>query len=79
MKKALFEYGCRAIPFFAGNSTGAFADYFQGKIAWNDGAHIRVRCLKTGDMVKFNCQLPGQRIQHLKLSDRLVMALTYDG
>ena len=79
VKKASFKYTSReAEAFFGGNSTGVFADYFQGKIAWNDGPNIRVLCLRTGKRMKLRCGRT-QRVLHLKLSDRLVVVVTYDG
>lgn len=78
VKKASYKYTHGAIPFFAGNSSGVFADYFQGKIAWNEGPIIKVCCLETGIAVDCFCERT-MRIWHLKLSDRLVVAVTYDG
>ncbi len=78
VKKASFKYTHGALPFSEGNAKGVFADYFKGKIAWNEGPNIRVYCLKTGLTVDFLCRRR-EPIVHLKLSDRLVVALTYNG
>ena len=78
VKKASFRYTSReAMAFFAGNCTGVFADYFQSMIAWNDGPNIRTLCLRTGATLKLRCGRT-RRLSHLKLSDQLVVAVTYD-
>jgi len=56
-----------------------FADYFNGKIAWIEGVYIKVGCLRTGKLlIDCHCRR-ANRVNHLKLSDRLVVMVTTDG